>query len=66
MKSKNTKVVKINISVKISQGIHKIKGCKIKSRIPKTWQREEKRMDLSLSNYQLNILCYMQKMYMQT
>ena len=28
-KAGNTKAVKISLSVKISQGIHKIKGCKV-------------------------------------
>ena len=40
-KVENTKAVKISVSVKLSQGIKKIKGCKVLQQIPKTWWREE-------------------------
>ena len=63
MKVKNTKVVKVNIYIKNSQGNHKIKGYKICHQISKTWRVEEKSKNgFSINDHQLNIECYMQKM----
>ena len=41
-KAGNTKAVKISMSIKISQGIHKIKGCKIWNYIPKRGRETSK------------------------
>ena len=37
----STKAVKINISVKISQGTHKTNGCEVRHHIPKMGGGEE-------------------------
>ena len=64
LKKKPTKAVKINISVKISQGTHKIKEYKTWHHMPKTWEGEEQIIGSKLSNHQPNIdaicRCYIQ------
>ena len=35
----STKAVKLSVSIKISQGFHKIKGCRAGHCIPKVWER---------------------------
>ena len=56
----NTNAVNTNISVKVIQGTHKIKGCKIWQHIPKMWGEGVKN-GLNLDDHPFNTDCYMQK-----
>jgi len=57
----NTKAVKMSISVKNGQEIHKIKGCTTGHHISKTWGGKEIRMGSNINNRQFNRDCYVQK-----
>ena len=60
-KLRSTKAARLSIYIKISQEIHKMKGCKVWYNIPKmcVWGGTRVKNVFRLGDHQLNIVSYM-------